>query len=132
LNLAVPVTVSHALLRKISADESVRRPRGRSDWRDRLKALLLECLFPVELEVNGLSAPVSELSQLQPGQLLCLRRSVRQPAALLVAGVEMFHAAPARARDMRVAQVLTLEEAPDAPAGSSGSTQTKKGTETKK
>jgi flagellar motor switch protein FliM len=107
LNLAVPVSVSHALLRKISAEQIDRRPRGRSDWRERLKHRLLDCSFPVELAVDGLHAPVSELSQLSAGQLLGLRRSVSQPASLLVAGVEMFRAAPACCGDIRAAHILT-------------------------
>ena len=108
LNFAVPVSVSHALLRKISAEWSERRPRGHGEWRERLKCRLLECPFSVELGVKGLRAAVAELSQLVPGQLLPLRRSAAQPASLLVAGVEMFRAAPARSRDTRAAQVLAL------------------------
>jgi flagellar motor switch protein FliM len=110
LNLAVPVAVSHSLLRKISAEQRDRRPRGRSDWRDRLRLRLLQCPLAVELGVSGLRAPVGELSQLQTGQLLSLGRSVAQPASLLVAGVEMFRAVPARSGDTRAAQIL-------APAG---------------
>lgn len=106
LNLAVPVSVSHALLRKISGELDERRPRGRTESRERLKRRLLECSFSVELGVNELAADVSELSQLAPGQLLPLGRSVSQPAALIVAGVELFRALPARAGDRRAAQVL--------------------------
>jgi flagellar motor switch protein FliM len=109
LNLAVPVSVSHALLHKISAEQSGRRPRGRSDWRDRLKLRLLECPFPVELSAHGLSAPVGELSQLAVGQLLALHRSVIEPASLQVAGVAMFRAAAARSGDTRAAQILAPE-----------------------
>jgi flagellar motor switch protein FliM len=106
LNLAVPVTVSHALLRKISTEYRDQRPRGRSESRERLKRLLLQCPFSVELGVNELRSDVGELSQLAPGQLLPLRRSAAQPASLLVAGVEMFRAMPARSGDIRAAQVL--------------------------
>jgi flagellar motor switch protein FliM len=118
LNFAVPVSVSHALLRKISAEWSDRRPRGHGEWRDQLKRRLLDCSFPVELGVKGLRAAVSELSQLVPGQLLPLRRSAAEPASLLVAGVEMFRAAPARSGDTRAAQVLALRnEAAEAHGG---------------
>lgn len=106
LNLAVPVSVSHALLRKISAEQSDRRPRGRSDWRERLKLRLLECPFPVELSAHGLSAAVGELSQLEAGQILSLGRSVAQPASMQVAGVEMFSAVPARSGNTRAAKIL--------------------------
>jgi flagellar motor switch protein FliM len=114
LNLAVPVSVSHALLRKISAEWSERRPRGGSEWRERLKRRLLECPFSVELGVNELRAAVGELSQLVAGQLLPLRRSATQPASLLVAGVEMFCAVPARSGDTRAAQVLAPRGEPEA------------------
>jgi flagellar motor switch protein FliM len=110
LNLAVPVSVSHALLRKISAEWSDHRPRGGSESRERLKRRLLECPFSVELGVNELRAGVGELSQLMTGQLLPLRRSATQPASLLVAGVEMFCATPARSGDTRAAQVLAPAE----------------------
>jgi flagellar motor switch protein FliM len=110
LNLAVPVSVSHALLRKISAEFRDQRPRGRSESREGLKRRLLDCPFSVELGVNGLRADVGELSQLASGQLLTLRRSAAEPGSLLVAGVEMFSAAPARSADMRVAQVLARVE----------------------
>jgi flagellar motor switch protein FliM len=107
LNLAVPVSVSHALLRKISAEWNDRRPRSHGEWRERLKRRLLGCPFSVELRVKELRAAVGELSHLIPGQLLALRRSATQPASLLVAGVEMFRAEPARSGDTRAAHVLT-------------------------
>ena len=113
LNLAVPVSVSHTLLRKISGEQLDRRPRGRSDWRDRLKQRLLQCPFVVELGVGDLRAPVGALSQLEAGQLLSLGRSVVPPASLLVAGVEMFGALPARSGDSRAAQILAPAHKPE-------------------
>ncbi len=106
LNLAVPVSVSHALLRKISAEWNDRRPRGRSEWRERLKSRLLECSFSAELGVDELRVAVGELCRAVPGQVLGLGRSAGQPAWLRVAGVEMFRAVPARSGDTRAAQVL--------------------------
>jgi len=41
-----------------------------------------------------------------PGTLLPLRRSAAEAASLIVAGVEMFGAAPARAGNTRAASVL--------------------------
>lgn len=105
LNLAVPVSLSHALLRKISAAWSASRSRGPSEWRERLQRRLLECPFRVELGVNDLSASVSELTQMAPGTLLPLHRSAVRPASLLVAGVELFGAMPSRSGDIRSAQV---------------------------
>jgi flagellar motor switch protein FliM len=42
--------------------------------------------------------------------LLSLRRSIAEPASLLVAGVEMFRALPARSGDTRAVQVLARAE----------------------
>jgi len=106
LNLAVPVSLSHALLRKISAASNDSRPRSPTEWRERLKRRLLECSFPVELGVSGLSASVGELTQMVPGDLLRLGRSAGLPGSLVVAGVDLFGAAPARMGDTRAAQLL--------------------------
>ena len=106
LNLAVPVSLSQALLRKISTSFAERRPRGPAEWRERLKQRLLECPFTLELAVKGLSAEVGELSRMAPGTLLPLGPSASAPAALIVAGVEMFGALPARVGSTRAAQVL--------------------------
>ena len=53
-----------------------------------------------------MSAALAELAQMAPGTLLPLRRNAAEPASLIVAGVEMFGAAPARAGNTRAAQVL--------------------------
>jgi flagellar motor switch protein FliM len=79
LNLAVPVALSRALLRKISVSWDS-HPRGPAEWRDRLQKRLLECPFTVQLGVNGLRASVNELSQMEAGTLLPLRRGAAQPA----------------------------------------------------
>jgi len=110
LNLAVPVSLSHALLRKISVDWSDSRPRGPAGWRERLERRLMECRFPVELGVDGLTASVGQLSQMEPGTLLPLGKSAAQPASLIVAGVEMYGAAAARVGNLRAAQVIELSE----------------------
>jgi flagellar motor switch protein FliM len=110
LNFAIPVVVSHALLRKMSAEQSGRRPHGRSDWRGQLQRRLLECPFPLQLEVNELRAPVSELSQLHIGQLLPFQRSAAAPASLWVAGVEMFRAMPAQRAGTLAAQLIAAVE----------------------
>jgi flagellar motor switch protein FliM len=115
LNLAVPVTLSHALLRKISAEWSDSRPRGPAEWRERLQRRLLQCPFPVELGVKDLRSTVGELTRMEPGTLLQLRRSAALPASLLVAGVEMFQATPVRSEDTRAAQVLARGVEPEVP-----------------
>ena len=110
LNLAVPVTLSHALLRKISAQWGDRRPRSPTAWRRQLQERLLECSFPVELGVGGLSAAYGELAQMAPGGLLKLGKSATQPAALVVGGVNLFAAVPVRCGETRAAQLLAASD----------------------
>jgi flagellar motor switch protein FliM len=106
LNLAVPAVVSNALLRKISADWTYRQPRRDAHVRQRLMRRLLDCPFPVELGTKDVRAPVEELSEMVPGKLLTFARSASEPASLLIAGVEMFRAMPARRGNSRAARVL--------------------------
>ena len=106
LNLAVPAAVSNALLRKISADWSHRRPRGGADSRQRLMHRLLDCPFQAELGATNVRVAVSALAGLSPGSVLSFARSAAEPASLLIAGREMFRALPARCGDTRAARVL--------------------------
>jgi flagellar motor switch protein FliM len=108
LNLAVPVTLSHALLRKIAVSWAASRPRCPTQWRERLQKRLLECTFPAQLRANGLSASMSEVLQMEPGSLLALRRSAAQPASLVVGGVDLFSAIPARRGETRAAELLAM------------------------
>jgi len=107
LNMAVPATVSNALLRKISADWSPRKARGSSDSRQRLMRRLLDCPFLAELGARDVHVPVEGLAALAPGQVLRFARPAAEPASLLIAGVEMFRALPARVGNARAAKVLS-------------------------
>jgi flagellar motor switch protein FliM len=113
LNVAVPALVSNALLRKIAAESSDRRPRVAPDSRQRIMRRLLECPFLVELGAKDLAVSVGSLTELAPGRLLGFSRSASEPASLLVAGSEMFHAAPASLRGTRAARVLDRVSPPE-------------------
>jgi flagellar motor switch protein FliM len=106
LNLAVPATVSNALLRDFAARLSYRRPRGRADSRQRIMRRLLDCRFEVELGARDVRSPIADLAGLTPGTLLSFPRSARKPASLLVAGREMFQALPVRCGNIRAAKIL--------------------------
>ena len=109
LNLAVPAVVSNALLRKISADCSYRRPRGANEARQQIQEKLLECAFPVELCVPHLQLPLQTVADLAPGTLLSLSRSASAPAVLLVDEIRLGLATPVRVNARRAARVLSLE-----------------------
>lgn len=114
LNLAIPATVSNALLRKISADWSPRRPRAAGDSGQRMRQRLIDCPFAAELGACGVRLPVGALAGLAPGVVLRFARPATETASLYIAGVKLFHAMPARCGKIRAARVL----APVAPVPS--------------
>ena len=116
LTLAVPAAVSNALLRKIAADWGHPRPKGNADARERLMRRLLNCPFETELGAKDVRVSVGALAQLAVGQALSFSRSATEPASLLIAGLEMFHALPARYGEARAARLLERVPQPDSPA----------------
>jgi|SRR5579871_3650041 len=111
LNIAVPATISHALLRKLGASWSQTGTSARNQARERLMTLLLDCPLQAELVARDLRLPVSTVAEISTGQVLAFYRDAAEPASLMVAGLEMFRAAPARCGDARAARVL--EKIPD-------------------
>lgn len=112
LNLAIPATISNALLRKISADWSPRKPRGPSDSRQRMMKRLLDCSFTAELGAHDVQVSVEALAALSPGTVLRFTRRVAEPASLLIAGDELFRALPARLGNTRAAKILSPVPSP--------------------
>ncbi len=111
LRIAVPAVVSNALLRKISAGWNPRPPQRAAASRQRLMRRLLDCPFQVELGAKDLRVAVSALAEMAPGSLLTFARKANEPASVLIAGQEMFRAAPARWGSTRAARLLAAAEA---------------------
>lgn len=110
LNVALPASVSNALLRKISADWTYQRPRSRADSRQRLMRRLLDCRFEVELSAPNLRSALRHLSELDPASVLAFSRHASEPASLLAAGVEIFKAVPARCGRQRAGRLSHRHE----------------------
>ncbi|HXY78141.1 MAG TPA: hypothetical protein VEH47_04965 [Candidatus Acidoferrales bacterium] len=106
LSLAVPSTISNALLRKISVVGGQTRLRTSADSRRRLMSRLLDCSFQLELGARDVPVAVSALASLAPDKLIPFARSASEPASVLIAGVERFRALPARRGEVRAAKVL--------------------------
>jgi flagellar motor switch protein FliM len=106
LQIAVPATVSTALLRKMSADWAYRKPQGPAESKEQVKARILHCPFPVELGVLGIRVAAEELVKIKPGNLLVLRHSVNSPATLVVGELPMFRAAVMKHDRKRVARLI--------------------------
>jgi flagellar motor switch protein FliM len=118
LNIAVPVTVSHALLRKLAADWSRPTSSAAEHARQQLMYRLLDCPLLADLVVPAVPVAMNRLSRILPGEVIALARGAAQPASLAIAGVELFRAMPARSDKRRAARVLA--PAPELTAGEIG------------
>ncbi len=106
LNLAVPIVVSNALLRKISADSAYQMPRRSDGSKEQLRKRLLECPFQLGAEVLNISVPLHAMLHLSPGDLLLLPRRADATATLRVGGIPMFSALVVRHGLTRAAQIV--------------------------
>jgi flagellar motor switch protein FliM len=107
LILMVPAVVSNAMLRKMSAGWAVSaRPKSQSGSRERLRQLMLDCPFRLELEMMPAAVSLKELASLAPGGVLALNRKIEEPARITAGGRELFTATPARKGTSRAASVL--------------------------
>lgn len=105
LNLAVPAAVSTALLRKMSADWSYRKPQGPAESKEQVKARILNCAFAADLDVSGIREPAEQLVDLRPGQLLVFGHPLVSPATLVVGGQPLYQAFAMRHDRKRVARL---------------------------
>ncbi len=110
LNLAVPATVSNALLRKIAVDWSHRRSAPSHASRQKLMRRLLDATFEVELGAQEMEISLGLLAQLAPGQVIPFARRTEEPASLLIGGVDVFHARPASIGLTRAAKLVETIE----------------------
>jgi len=106
LQIAIPAIVSTALLRKVSADRTYRKPEGPTESKEQVKVRLLRCPAPVELRVLGIRVAAEKLMNLKPGDLLTLQNAVSCPATLMVDDQPIFQAAVMRHECRRVARLI--------------------------
>ncbi len=104
-SFAFPPVVSGALLRRLSRQIEERRPRKQPGAQARMRRLLRECTFPVDLSLFEVPVTAEDLLELQPGMILPLRYGVDRPATVTTAGTPAFAAHVARRGVHRVAQL---------------------------
>jgi flagellar motor switch protein FliM len=103
--LVFPTVISNALLRKLSAQgaRSERIPSRES--RRRVRERLLDSRFTADLSLPASPLPIRQLIDLEPGQILMLPKSAREPIHLNIAGKPSFLAYPVRQGTRRSARV---------------------------
>ncbi len=108
LNLAIPVTVSNALLRKMSDGWNHHRSRTSSEIRHRIMLRLRECQFKAELGAKDMRVPLGLLAGIAAGEVVTFHRSAEDPAPLLIEGFEIARARPVRCGSRRAALIQTV------------------------
>lgn len=106
LNLLLPAVVANALLRKVTAGWVQERRPIDPEAQRQLRMHLLDCTFPVALEVRAAGPRLRDLMHLSAGCLLPLRYATQSPALIQVGGEDMFTARVARAGRARAAQIV--------------------------
>jgi flagellar motor switch protein FliM len=109
-NLALPAVVSNVVRKQRGLPEK-KREKARSTAR--MRELLLDCNFPVELQLTGVGVSVRKLLAMQAGDVLAFRREIDQPASVIAGGSPVFVAQLARKNTCRAAclqQRIRVEE----------------------
>lgn len=105
LQMAVPATVSAALLRKLSAEWSYRKPPVPAKSVEQVKSRLLNCSFDAELNALGLRLLSKDIVHIKAGDLLRFEHAIDLPATLLLGEHPMFQAFVMRHERRRVARL---------------------------
>lgn len=106
LNLVFPRSISNTLLRKLSTDWSDDQAQPADRSHRPLAAKLIDCPFELELGVTAIKLPIESVMRLAPQSLCNLGIPVRKAPSLVLAGREIFEAAPVRQVRQRAAQLL--------------------------
>lgn len=105
MNILLPASMSNTMLRKLSRDVSHLRPMASPGTDLRMRELLLDCPLEAELAICQVKLRLVDLVKLQPGTVLNMRRPVKSPVSLMIAGNEVFAATPVRSGTRRAAQL---------------------------
>ena len=108
LNFVFPASASTVLLRKLARDWSRFRAKSNSESEQRLRQLLLDCEFPVDLALPPSEVSFRRLLEIEKGDVLALSLPATTPADLRIAGREHFQAQPVRAGRLRGAKVVEV------------------------
>jgi len=99
-NIVLPAVLS-TVMRKQRGAPQKQREKSRSSTR--IRDLMLECEFPVELQMPDLSINTQRILAMKPGDVLAFRREVEHPVSVFIGGIPLFTAQLARKSSSRVA-----------------------------
>jgi flagellar motor switch protein FliM len=101
LNLVFPAAISNMLLRKLAQQGMLQRRRPSAESAVRLRELLQDCKFTVELELTRIPLRIREVVDMLPGEILPLRHSLRESMSVTVNGHSIFSGVPVSCGPLR-------------------------------
>ena len=104
-NLVFPTAVSNPLIRKLFSGAPTTEPHAPINSTQTLKDRMLDCSFRAALELTTIELSIQDVVSLSPGGVYSLRVPANKPASLLIAGRELFAAAPVRQGPLRAAHI---------------------------
>jgi flagellar motor switch protein FliM len=105
MQVLIPEMSFNSLVRKLSNNSAQGKIAKPAPSDGKLSEKLLECSFSAALAITAIQLPVDRLLQLGPSQVCDLGIPVSRPAALVIAGREVFEATPVRQGRKRAAQI---------------------------
>jgi flagellar motor switch protein FliM len=105
LALIFPAVISNALLRKLSAQWSYSERIPSRDSRRGVRDRLLDSRFTADLSLPSSPLSIRKVMHLEPGHVLMLSKSAREPIHFNIAGKPLFLAYPVRQGARRSARI---------------------------
>jgi flagellar motor switch protein FliM len=105
LNIAIPAVVASMLLRKLSEQWTTQKRSGASESAARLREILAECPFELELTLPERAVSARELLNMRAGSILPLPIPLEDPGIVDLGGRQMFSAEPIRSGNNKAAHI---------------------------
>jgi flagellar motor switch protein FliM len=105
LAMVLPAVVANALLRRLFTQSSYTKRIPSRESRRLVRESLLDSRFIADLSLPASLLAVRQFIDLEPGQVLMLPKSAREPIHLNIAGKAMFLAHPVRQGSQRSAKI---------------------------
>jgi len=104
LIVAFPAVVTNTFLRKLLR-EAAPKDHATSAPEQQIRELLLDCAFPVHLEIAKTPVPLRNLVEMTPGTVLSFNHTVHDHIVLSAGNIPLFEARPVRTEHCRGAQL---------------------------
>jgi flagellar motor switch protein FliM len=110
MNIGIPSIFVKMLRQKFDQQWSMRRTQCTEEDQARMLRLAMPAMMRVDVRLRGQTLPVSDLLNMEEGQLLVFDYPVDRPVDLTVNGVVKYHGEVVQAREKRALQISALHD----------------------